>query len=187
MPNADQNHGIDPKCRSIPINSSQCRSKSWHWSALISIDRHWEELIGIDRHWPALIGIDRHWDQWHLALIEAVLIMRMADWFLERNCGEPPTINNGSCTPSPDTLLGGNCTYVCDKGYHLIGPETAYCHLIAGSDDVKWNETTQTCSSKDPSLPVGTNSWNQTSNHNPWFCLNVGMQQLTVSDTCTSA
>ena len=38
MPNADQNHGIDPKCLSMPINSSQCRIKAS--VKLIRVDRH---------------------------------------------------------------------------------------------------------------------------------------------------
>ncbi len=66
--NADQNHGIDPKCLSMPIIADQCRSIPLNSS---QIERNWEELIGIDRHWSEFIniginarifiGIDRHW------------------------------------------------------------------------------------------------------------------------------
>ncbi len=45
--NADQNHGIDPKCLSIPIIADQ--------SELIDIGINARILSGIDRHW-ALIG-----------------------------------------------------------------------------------------------------------------------------------
>ena len=64
------------QCRSLPINSDQCRIKSaWsgidrHWSALRGIERNWSALIGTDWHWYQLIliGINRHW-----ALTEGVL------------------------------------------------------------------------------------------------------------------
>ena len=46
MTNADQNHGIDQKCLSMPIDSDQS-----------DIDRHWSELISIDQHWSELIDI----------------------------------------------------------------------------------------------------------------------------------
>ncbi len=46
--NADQNHGIDPKCLGIDR----------HWSELIDIGINARILIGIDQHWSAL-GIDR--------------------------------------------------------------------------------------------------------------------------------
>ncbi len=49
--NGDQNTGIDPKCRSIPLNSNQCQS-----------------MIVIDRNRLALIKI-----YWHFSLIQEVL------------------------------------------------------------------------------------------------------------------
>ncbi len=47
--NADQNHGIDPKCLSIPIIADQFLS---------NIGINARILSGIDRYWSAL-GIDR--------------------------------------------------------------------------------------------------------------------------------
>ncbi len=40
MPNADQNHSIDPECLSMPIIADQ----------LIGIDRHWDQCQNFDRH-----------------------------------------------------------------------------------------------------------------------------------------
>ncbi len=61
--NADQNHGIDLKCRSRPIDIDQ------NWSKLRGVDWHWSELIDIGIDARILIGIDQH-----LPLIEGVLI-----------------------------------------------------------------------------------------------------------------
>ncbi len=51
--NADQNHGIDPKCLSIPIIER-------NWEELIDIDRHWDQCQNFEQHWSALISIG-HW------------------------------------------------------------------------------------------------------------------------------
>ena len=66
MPNADQNHGIDPKCLSMPINSSQCREES------IGIDHYWSKSIDIGINARILIGIDQNW-----SLIKGVLWLSM--------------------------------------------------------------------------------------------------------------
>ncbi len=52
MPNADQSHGIDPKCLSMLIGID------WHWDQCQNFDRHWSAL-GIDRGSPNIQY--RHW------------------------------------------------------------------------------------------------------------------------------
>ncbi len=59
--NADQNHGIDPKCLSMPIIADQCWSFPLNWDELIGIHRHWNELIDIGINARTLILIDLHW------------------------------------------------------------------------------------------------------------------------------
>ena len=70
--NADQ-------CRSMPINSYQCRIKQ-NWCFTGALIRHWSAMIGIERHfrsmpwfWSALIGIG-HWlgESWYMSLCKLV-------------------------------------------------------------------------------------------------------------------
>ncbi len=76
MLNADQNHGIDPKCLSmliiadqcwsIPLNADQCRIKDllqllqqvlpWIYVRNSCLNWHLGSFVDL-----ALIGIDRHW------------------------------------------------------------------------------------------------------------------------------
>ncbi len=55
MPHADQNHGIDPKCLSMPIIANMPINSS----QLIRIDRHWDQCqnFDIDRHWKLIGGV----------------------------------------------------------------------------------------------------------------------------------
>ncbi len=59
LPNAD--HGIDPKCLSMPIIADQCRSipLNRNWSTLGSMPEFWSAL-GIDRGSPGNKGISEH-------------------------------------------------------------------------------------------------------------------------------
>ncbi len=52
MANIDRNHGIDPKCLSMPLNADQSRSISINSNQFQNIYRHWLAL-GIDRGSPA--------------------------------------------------------------------------------------------------------------------------------------
>ncbi len=68
------------------------------------------------------------------------------------DCKEPPTIENGACTPQPDTWVGANCTYQCEPGYALSGTATIYCRKDTDLS-VAWDVVVPTCSSKYPLFP----------------------------------
>ena len=53
---------------------------------------------------------------------------------------------NGIVETPKGTLFGEKATYLCNKGYSLIGESTSFC--IANGPTVVWNGTTPTCQIK---------------------------------------
>ncbi|KAJ7331738.1 hypothetical protein JRQ81_013918 [Phrynocephalus forsythii] len=64
--------------------------------------------------------------------------------FCERKRCPVPVIENGDIQTTGDLRLGETVTFVCNKGYRMIGPNTARCTLYESSK-VDWNRQPPEC------------------------------------------